>query len=1015
MSRPLRHAPPVSSRGVILRPRLLALLRTRFERPLTAVVAAAGFGKTTLLAQAVTENALSPLGDDRWLTCQRDDTALSFLAAGAYSAVGLDRPPVEDPHEAAVTVAEAMWGAAPRHVALVLDDAHLIEAESAGGRFLTELVAELPRNGHVVLAARAPLPLSTSRLVVTGDALLLGEEDLQFRADELASFADSRGVPPELLSDVGGWPALAELTAMAGPHAVTGYVWEELLSRLSRERRHALALLVAVGGADEEIAAALLGPDVNLDALLDGLPLVVGAPTGWRSLHGLWGSALQHHLDAEEVAEARRTAAAVLRRRRQYHDAMDLLLDARAWDDVRELVVDVCAVFTPLVPPDVLEGWLRRLPPEVQQSPEGLLLAAMVVEPASPGGAEDLLNRALTAAPDGTAVRRACLNAQFLLAFWRADRHEMTDLVRRMEEPDRGDRAEAPAVTALLRAVLAPDPAQVRTELAERSIVSGGPVSPVADWLHAHIVLLRLGDPAGAEPLARRALSYAVTTMQAQSLSVLLECFRLRGQLDEADRLLRGLLADLNSSRVLCSPEVLTSAVVLLSVLGRDEQVAELLQTLRPTVCASPVAWAPISCALADAFHAVSVGDEERAVTALRAVLSYGVVRGRSVVQVSPAALPLLYVLVPEVRDRWDAVPPPGCFAEAHQVARALVDLREHGSLAAVRALPHHAAQVVRAQLPVPWATELAVAMMAAGRADGRTLLADLGHPARATLRAQSRSAIAPMASAARTLLREIPATPAYRLRLRVLGPLELRRDGALVTAPELRRERVRQLLGYLVVHGRASRAAITAELWPDLDEAAAGRNLRVTLAYLQHVLEPDRGDLDPPYFVRSTGPALRLVPDGALEVDAQEFDRCADEAAVLEEQGAPSAALAAYQRAAALWGGDFLVDVPCGDSLQLERDRLRARFVTSAVRAGHLLLARGEMTEARTLAERALRADEWCEGAYQLIIGVDLATGDLPNALRSLRRCHQMLRELGVPAHQRTVTLGRQLQAGRT
>jgi DNA-binding SARP family transcriptional activator len=1011
MSRPLRHAPPVSNRGVILRPRLLALLRSRFERPLTAVVAPAGFGKTTLLAQAVSENALSPLGDDRWLTCQRDDTALSFLAAGTYAAVGLSRQPVEDPRHAAAAVAEAMWSAAPRHVALVLDDTHLVDAGSAGGRFLSELVAELPRNGHVVLAARPPLPVSTSRLVASGDAMVLGEEDLQFHAEELASFADSRGVPPELLSRVGGWPALAELTATAGPHAVTGYVWEELLSRLSPARRRALALLAAVGGADEEIAVALLGPDVNLEALLEGLPLVVRAPTGWRSLHGLWGSALEHHLDAGQVAQARRTAAAVLRRRRQYHDAMDLLLDASAWDGVRDLVVDVCAVFTALVPTDVLGGWLRRLPEHVQQSPEGLLLAAMVVEPASPAGAEQLLDRAIAAAPAGTPVRYACLNALLLLAFWRADRRRMTDLVRRMEEAAPAGPAEAPAVIALLRALLAPDADQVRAELTEPALVSGMPLSPVAEWLHAHIVLLKLGDPAGAEPLARRALAHAVPTMQPQSRSELLESLRLRGRLDEADRLLPGLLADLSSPRVLCSPEVLTSAVVLLSLLGRDEQVAALIRALRPTVCASPVAWAPISCALADAFHAVSRGDEDAAVGALRAVLAHGIVRSRAVVQVSPAALPLVYVLVPEVRERWDATPAAGCFAEAQQVARALVELREHGTLTAVRALPPDARMVVRAQLPIPWATELAVAMVAAGRSDGRDLLADLGHGARPALRAQSRSAVTPIAVAARSLLRELPAAPAYRLRLRTLGPLELRRDGVVVTAPELRRERVRQLLGYLLVHGRAVRPAITAALWPDLDEVAASRNLRVTLAYLQNVLEPDRGELDPPYFLRSTGPVLGLVVDGALEVDATEFDRSLDEAAVLERQGAPSAALAAYRRAADLWGGDFLVGVPSGEFLEMERDRLRGRFVASAVRAGHLLLARGEATAAGTLAERALRADQWSESAYQLLIAVHLATGDLTGARRSLRRCHRMLRELGVPAHQRTVTLGRRLQ----
>jgi LuxR family transcriptional regulator, maltose regulon positive regulatory protein len=41
----------MTGRGLFLRPLLLATLHARFERPLTAVVAAAGFGKTTLLAR----------------------------------------------------------------------------------------------------------------------------------------------------------------------------------------------------------------------------------------------------------------------------------------------------------------------------------------------------------------------------------------------------------------------------------------------------------------------------------------------------------------------------------------------------------------------------------------------------------------------------------------------------------------------------------------------------------------------------------------------------------------------------------------------------------------------------------------------------------------------------------------------------------------------------------------------------------------------------------------------------
>src|SRR3954451_25088394 len=610
MSRALRYMPPLASRDLIMRPRLLDVLRSRFERPLTAVVASAGFGKTSLLGQAVGENVLSPAGEDRWLTCQRDDTTLSVLASGAFAAVGLSAAVPEDPRQAAVAVAEALWSAAPRHVSLILDDVHLVTRGSPAGEFLGHLIEELPRNGHLVLASRPPLPLSVSRLVATGDAVVLREGDLQFREDEVAEFAESRGVSPDLLSDVGGWPALAELTATAGPFAVSGYVWEELLAQLSPERRHALALLVAVGGADEEIAAALLGRDVDLRSLLDGLPLVVRSRSGWWSLHGLWAAALQHHLDSGQVAEARRTAAAILSGRGQYQEAMRLLLDARAWEDVRRLVVEVCECCTALVPTDVLEGWLHRLPPEVQQSPTGLLLAAMAAEPTSPGAAEELLVHALAGSHEVPGLRYACVNALVQLAFWRSDRRRMEFLLQELEELARGGHPGAPAFVALVRGVLAHSTDQVRSALAVPDLMARTPLNPVQDWLHAQLVLLKLGDAVTGEVLARRSLSHAATTMHGVARCLLLESFRLRGRLAEAERLLPYLLADMQPAKVLTSPELVTCAVSLLDVLGRQEEAVRVLETSRSVVGASPVAWAPLAWTLTEAFHSLSVGDE---------------------------------------------------------------------------------------------------------------------------------------------------------------------------------------------------------------------------------------------------------------------------------------------------------------------------------------------------------------------------------------------------------------------
>ena len=79
----------------------------------------------------------------------------------------------------------------------------------------------------------------------------------------------------------------------------------------------------------------------------------------------------------------------------------------------------------------------------------------------------------------------------------------------------------------------------------------------------------------------------------------------------------------------------------------------------------------------------------------------------------------------------------------------------------------------------------------------------------------------------------------------------------------------MRALLLVLLARGGGTREELAGALWPDLDTAGALRNLRVTLSYLLAVLEPDRPDGAPSFFVRAEGPSLRLVTDGWLEVDA--------------------------------------------------------------------------------------------------------------------------------------------------
>jgi ATP/maltotriose-dependent transcriptional regulator MalT len=1011
-----RHAPPATNRPAVLRLRLLDAMQGRFSRRVTALVAGPGFGKSTLLAQALDENRLSPQGTDVWLSCSADDAAVSVLASALLSRLGSTVSATEtptDPREAARLVADAVWSRAPTQVALVFDNVKVLPRGSPGQLMLAALVDGLPANGHLVLASRAPLSVPLTRLLAADQARVVEETELAFSPEELSEFAALRDVPADLLDGVGGWPALAELTATAGRRQVVDYLWEEVLGGIPEDRRDLLTSLAVVGGADDELASELLGAPADLAELLHGLPLVSATPDGWWSLHPLWESALRSRAHTPPVRAARRRAAAALRRRGLTRESMRLLLDADAWDDVRDLAVQICSGVTPAVHADVLAQWRDRLPDEVRRTPEGLLLAGTAAKGDDPWTARALLDEAVVGfrAADQVAAEVAGLESLFHLAYWRNDADCMRQIMARWDELAAAGNAEAAAAAGLGRALLAADPTQAQAELDRVPHTPSGPLAPIADWLRAHILLLTLGDPARAESWAHQALARAPTTLRSSIRCELVESLQLQGRLDEAEAEVAALLDDLATS-VVRSPRYLTVALVLHAFRGHTEQMEQLRRMLRSNVQGSHFPWAPIAAAVGEAVCAVTNEDDAHAADLLRTFLGHSLVRPWLLLRICPAALPLYYLLVPESRADWDEADLRGVFITAHRLARTLVAIRE-GAPADLPAIDSADLALAPAYLPVPWTVQLGVGLAARGRPDAADMVLELGAPARPALRMIADSPQEAVARAAGRILARIPALPRHQLTVAVLGPLIVARDGEEVDDANMRRERVRQLLGYLIVHRQASRTAAAAALWPDHDPAVAARNLRVTLNYLQHVLEPLRDERDAPFFLRTKGTMLELANEPSLQVDAWDFATDLDEAEQAERRGAPSVALAACLRAVELYRGDLLSDLPLDEWAAPERERLRRRYISAALRAGNLLLARDDTDRPEDLATRALAAEPWSEEAYQLLVATLLRRGDRAGARRALDQCFEMLTELGAEASAETVSLVEQLRRG--
>ncbi|HEY8547960.1 MAG TPA: hypothetical protein VIL36_23035, partial [Acidimicrobiales bacterium] len=602
MRRSFRFAPPTTRVGLLPRPRLLAALQQRWHHRVTVVAGGPGLGKTTLLAQAVHANRVAPWGDDVWLGLVPGEDAVTLslglataLARRPEAGATAGQVPVPDtggePVPAEV-VAGAVWRRAPVEVCLVLDDVHLLAPGSPGAAWLAELLDALPANGHALLATRGtapPVPLA--RRVALGEVGRLAEDDLRFDDDELAAFAADRGLHVERFRGTGGWPAVAELSAGAGPHLTRSYLLEEVLQPLGPERRRVLAALVELGGADAELAAAALGGPVDLRAALDGVPLVAHDADGWYLPHALWRDAPDLGLDPDDRRAVHERALDHLVARERFDDAFALLRQAERWDLAPGVLRAAClAGHRRHI--GRLDRWLADCPEPVRASPAGRLAAGLHAALTDPAGDVEPLREAAAAcrAADDVDAEVVAISHLGRLGWFRQDPAVFgPEMWLREEELAVAGHPHARAMHAFGHAALADVAGDDDAVLDALAAIEPGLLDPawsaMVSWMHV-VVRLGAGDAEGVADLVEELAADA-----DPGFRTIVDGFRLRtwwslGRVDDVLEATPAALAGARATRVAAIVHLgLTNATIMYAYVG-DVEAAR--RCLDEALAASP-------------------------------------------------------------------------------------------------------------------------------------------------------------------------------------------------------------------------------------------------------------------------------------------------------------------------------------------------------------------------------------------------------------------------------------------
>ncbi|HXZ76545.1 MAG TPA: LuxR C-terminal-related transcriptional regulator, partial [Streptosporangiaceae bacterium] len=233
--------------------------------PVVSVVAPAGYGKTTLLAQWAADNGQA----FAWVSVDELDNDPKSLLA--YVAEALDEvEPIDDRvFDALASPGSSIPGSVvPRlgsafssmstPVVLVLDDVHMLHNSECRAA-LSVLADHVPDGSRLALAGRAEPPLRVARLRAEGKILEIGPGDLALTAREASSLLRHADVAlgeddvAELHRRTEGWAAGLYLAALylreGGPLAsaavsfggddrlISEYLESEFLAQLSRKQR----------------------------------------------------------------------------------------------------------------------------------------------------------------------------------------------------------------------------------------------------------------------------------------------------------------------------------------------------------------------------------------------------------------------------------------------------------------------------------------------------------------------------------------------------------------------------------------------------------------------------------------------------------------------------------------------------------------------------------------------------------------------------------------------------------
>ena len=394
---------PTLRAGIVSRSNLIKKLDTGRLGKLTLISAPAGYGKTTLLAEWIKQQALTAC----WVSLDPQDNDLqrffAYLGAGLRNidievqenipTNGKEQPADSIPEIVHLLINQVTNSS--RDTYLVLDDYHRITNPEIH-QAISYLLENLPDNLHLLIATRSDPPLRLAKLRAQGELCEIRVDDLRFTSKEAVQFLNQSMDLNLTLEDIAtlnkkteGWIAglqLAGLSLLKDPDKhkfviafagddryIADYLLDEALNRQPKEIQTFLLETSILDRLCAPLCNAVTGRKSSQSVLLEldqaNLFLIaLDNQRHWYRYHHLFADLLQSRLKSSRAADPVELHHRASRWYEDHHlmaDAVNHALAANEIEQIVHLTEEMAVHKMDAGEIILLKSWLDHQPEEV--------------------------------------------------------------------------------------------------------------------------------------------------------------------------------------------------------------------------------------------------------------------------------------------------------------------------------------------------------------------------------------------------------------------------------------------------------------------------------------------------------------------------------------------------------------------------------------------------------------------------------------------------------------------------